>query len=47
MQILTDKDLHRRLSKQAVLTVHNKFRAEFIVGRLKTCIIKLVGEGRN
>lgn len=47
MQILTDKDLHRRLSEQAVLTVHNKFMAEFIVGQYENMYYQLVGEGRK
>lgn len=47
LRLLKDKRLHEKFSKQAVLAVHKRFRAELIVGQYENVYYQLVGDGRK
>ena len=42
LRLLKDKRLHEKFSKQAVLAVHKRFRAELIVGQYENVYYQLV-----
>ncbi|MFS8631465.1 MAG: glycosyltransferase, partial [Bacillales bacterium] len=47
LKLLTDERLRKKFSKQAVLAVHKRFRAELIVGQYENVYYQLVGDGRK
>lgn len=47
LKLLTDERLRKKFSKQAVMTVHKRFRAELIVGQYERVYYQLVGDGRR
>ena len=47
LRLLKDKRLHEKFSKQAVLAVHKRFRAELIVGQYENVYYQLVGDERK
>ncbi|HYK71950.1 MAG TPA: N-acetyl-alpha-D-glucosaminyl L-malate synthase BshA [Pseudoneobacillus sp.] len=42
ISLLSDQVLHQRLSKQAIMTVHEKFRAERIIGQYENIYFQLL-----